>query len=119
MVKKDITSRADIELLVDRFYDQAKIDPLLGPPFSHVNWETHLPVMYRFWSSLVLDEHSYQGNPLSKHISLPVKKEHFANWIKIFVQTVDEHFAGVKAEEIKMRANNIAQVFQHKMNLIN
>lgn len=119
MVKrKDIVARKDIETLVDSFYGRVNTDPLLAPRFSHVDWEKHLPVMYTFWSSMMLGEQSYRGNPFEKHINLPIGQEHFSKWIELFNNTVDEHFEGDKAEEIKARARSVAQVFQHKMNLI-
>jgi hemoglobin len=114
----DITKRADIENLVNSFYDKVKIDPLLGPVFSHVNWPAHLPTMYNFWASMILGEQSYRGAPFPKHADLPISSTHFDQWLKLFTDTVDHLFTGTKAEEIKVRAQSIAQVFQHKMNLI-
>jgi hemoglobin len=115
----DIITRKDIEVLVDKFYERVQMDPLLAPHFSHVDWVKHLPVMYNFWSSMILGEQSYRGNPFEKHINLPIGTEHFTAWLEIFTKIVDENFKGVKAEEIKTRARNIAQLFQYKMNLIN
>lgn len=115
---KDIVTREDIVILVDDFYGRVNADPLLAPRFSHVDWQKHLPVMYNFWSSMMLGEQSYRGNPFEKHVNIPIGQEHFARWLKLFFDTVDEKFDGSKAEEIKMRAQSIAQVFQHKMNLI-
>jgi hemoglobin len=117
MQHKDITSRDHIELLVNEFYDRVKKDALLGPQFSHVDWTTHLPIMYRFWSSVILGEQSYRGNPLQKHVNLPLSAEHFAAWIKLFIQVVDDHYQGEHADETKMRAQGIAMVFQHKMKI--
>ena len=114
----DIITRKDIELLVDRFYQKVNADELLAPHFSHVNWENHLPVMYNFWSSMMLGEQSYRGNPFQKHVNLPIEREHFAKWLRLFNETVDANFVGEKAEEIKERARNIALVFQHKMKLL-
>jgi hemoglobin len=115
----DIITRKDIELLVDKFYERVKEDELLGPLFSHVDWAKHLPIMYSFWSSMMLGEQSYRGDPFQKHVNLPIQQVHFTTWLKLFVEIVDENFAGDKAMEIKVRAQNIAQVFQHRMNLIN
>lgn len=117
--RTDIVTRKDIEILVDSFYARVNTDPLLAPRFSHVDWEKHLPIMYTFWSSMMLGEQSYRGNPFEKHLRLPIGQEHFSKWIELFSKTVDELFEGDKAEEIKARARSIAQVFQHKMNLIN
>jgi hemoglobin len=117
-MKKDIESRTDIELLVDRFYNKVNQDILLAPVFSHVNWPHHLPIMYNFWSSMLLGDQSYQGNPFQKHIHLAIDSSHFNQWLALFTETVDENFAGFKADEVKSRAQSIAGVFQHKMGLL-
>jgi hemoglobin len=117
IVKKDILQRADVQILVDKFYEKVNSDDLLGPVFSHVDWSGHLPVMYDFWSSLILGDQTYRGNPLQKHVPLPIKNQHFDRWLLLFKETVDEHFDGQKAEEVKMRAESIASIFQHKLGL--
>ncbi|HMP98963.1 MAG TPA: group III truncated hemoglobin [Cyclobacteriaceae bacterium] len=114
----DITHRADIELLVNSFYEKVKADELLAPVFAHVNWPEHLPVMYNFWASMLLGESNYRGNPFQKHIHLAIDSRHFNQWLKLFLQTVDQHFKGEKAEETKSRARDIAGVFQYKLGLI-
>jgi hemoglobin len=92
---------------------------LLGPQFAHVNWSSHLPVMYNFWSSMLFGEQSYQGNPLQRHMALPIGVGHFNRWLQLFQETIDENFFGFNAEELKMRAQAIARVFQIKMGLTN
>jgi hemoglobin len=114
----DIRSRADIVLLVDRFYEKVRTDALLAPVFSDVDWPEHLPTMYNFWASMMLGEQSYQGNPFQKHKLLAITSKHFEQWLGLFVSTVNDNFRGENAEEIKTRAENIAQVFQLKMGLI-
>ena len=115
---RDITDRKDIELLVDRFYDRVRTDETISKFFGGVNWATHLPIMYSFWSSAILGEQSYRGNPFQKHLHLEIGKEHFDVWLVLFKKTVDDNFAGENADQIKARAESIATVFQHKMNLI-
>ena len=114
----DINHRADVQMLVDRFYDKVKSDPLLGPVFSHVDWPNHLPIIYDFWSSMLLGDQTYRGNPLQKHLPLAINTNHFNRWLVLFKETVDEHFDGEKAEEVKMRAQSIAGIFQLKMGLM-
>lgn len=114
----DITTRTDIELLVNSFYDKVKADGLLAPVFTHVNWPRHLPVMYNFWASMLLAEDSYKGNPFQKHMGLAVQAEHFDRWLKLFIETVTENFEGFKADEAKTRARDIAGVFQYRMGLM-
>ena len=115
---KDIVNRDDVKMLVDKFYDKVTVDELLGPVFSHVNWQHHLPIMYDFWASLLLGDQSYRGNPLQKHLPLPITAEHFNQWLSLFNQTIDENFRGEKANEVKLRAHSIATIFQLKMGLI-
>ena len=115
---QDIGTREDVKTLVNRFYDKVKNDALLGPVFSHVDWPHHLPVMYDFWSSMLLGDQTYRGNPLQKHLPLQIDKSHFSQWLTLFKKTVDENFAGEKAEEVKMRAQSIAGIFQLKMGLM-
>jgi hemoglobin len=95
-----------------------KNDSLLGPVFSHVDWPHHLPIMYNFWSSMILGDQTYRGNPLQKHLPLAIDKNHFGQWLVLFRKTVDENFEGERAEEIKMRAQSIAGIFQMKMGLM-
>lgn len=116
-VNHDIINRDDVKILVDSFYDKVQADELLGPIFSHVDWPHHLPVMYNFWSSILLGDQSYNGNPLQKHIPLPLTQQHFSQWLHLFHKTIDEHFSGEKATEAKMRAQSIAGIFQVKMGL--
>lgn len=116
--KSDITSRHEIQILVDNFYDKVKVDELLGPVFADLDWPHHLPIMYNFWSSMLLGDQSYRGNPLEKHLRLAITSEHFKRWLELFKQTVNENFSGEKAEEVKMRADSIAGIFQMKMGLI-
>lgn len=62
----DSASEANIRLLVDGFYANVVQDALLGPVFSdfaHVDWPHHLPVMYDFWSSLLLEPRATTADP--------------------------------------------------------
>jgi len=49
---------------------------------------------------------------------LPIQTQHFDQWLKLFRETVQEHFSGEKADEILMRAESIAGIFQMRMGLI-
>lgn len=111
---KPIETRTDIEKLVNEFYDKVRKDELIGPIFNDVakvNWDEHLPKLYNFWSDLLLGENTYEGRPFPPHLPLNLKGEHFERWLTLFLQTVDESFVGLKAEEAKRRALNIARNF--------
>ncbi len=124
-MKRDIETKADIILLVDTFYDVIKSNKTLGYIFNDVaqiDWEEHLPKMYSFWASILLGEHSYSGNPMQKHIALSKKtalgEQEFSEWVKIFFETIDHLFEGEKANEAKIRAENIARLMHHKVQSI-
>jgi len=119
---QDIATEQDIKNLVDRFYDKVNADPLLGPIFNdlvQVNWAEHLPTMYSFWSTLLFRTMTFKGQPMPKHMVLPLKKEHCDRWIALFCATVDELFAGPKAKEAKNYALSIADTFQTRMGIFN
>lgn len=114
----EILTRKEVEQLVNQFYTRVRKDSLLAPVFAHVDWSHHLPIMYNFWSSVLLGDMSYNGSPLSKHLGLPLTIAHFSRWLKLFLETVDAEFTGPVAEEAKNRANTIAALFQHKLGLL-
>lgn len=117
MVKPDINSKEDIIQMVDSFYAKVNEDEKLSAIFNEfagVDWESHLPKMYRFWNTLIFGEMSYKGSPFEKHIPLPVDKSHFEQWIGLFEQNLDEQFEGEKVNEIKSRARAIAWTFETK-----
>ena len=121
-MKKEISSRADVELLVDEFYKKVLKDEIIAYIFTEVvqlSWEVHIPIMYDFWETILLDKISYKGNPMLKHIALDKKEHlteaHFERWLKLFFETLDENFVGEKAEEAKKRANGIAQMMLFKI----
>jgi hemoglobin len=113
----DISTRSDVEKMVVTFYDRVKSDDLLAPLFAHLDWPHHLPIMYNFWSSILLGDMSYNGSPLRKHLNLGLSREHFERWLKLFTANIDAEFSGPVAEEAKGRARTIAGLFQHKMGL--
>jgi hemoglobin len=119
--KHDITNEDDIRTMVEAFYAKVNLDPLLSPIFNEVvkvDWEQHLPHLCRFWSTLLFQTKTFDGRPFPKHAVLPVEREHFTRWVSLFVQNVDELFAGPKAEEAKNYARSIADTFQLRMGLI-
>lgn len=118
---KPLENREDIQILVDGFYGKVRGDSYIGPIFTDVakvDWEEHLPKLYNFWADLLLGEDTYRGRPFPPHMSLQLQPGHFERWLKLFVETVDEHFVGLKAEEAKMRALRIARNFMINLNLL-
>ena len=83
----DITQLEDVKELVDRFYGKVREDTLLGPIFDTRigdRWPEHLEKMYKFWQTVLLNEHTYYGSPFAPHAQLPVDKAHFDRWLTLF-----------------------------------
>lgn len=117
-MKKEIKTINEIKALVDSFYTKVREDALLGGIFQEViqdKWPDHLQKMYRFWQTVLLKEHTYYGSPFPPHAKLPVTEAHFDRWLKLFRETIDQHFEGQKAEEAKWRAEKMAEMFQSKI----
>jgi hemoglobin len=121
-MKKDIENIEDIKFLVNSFYDKVKADATISYIFNDiakVNWEKHLPLMYNFWENVIFFTGPYSGNPMTAHVKMHsvvnFTPEHFERWLKLFTGTVDELFAGDKAELAKQRAISIATVMQLKI----
>lgn len=118
----DIQSRKDIELLINSFYEKVKKDDTIGFIFNdiaHINWEQHLPIMYDFWETLLLDASSYSKNAMEVHYTLNRKirleERHFQRWLQLFFETVDDLFTGNAATKAKTKAKSIAGLMQYKM----
>jgi hemoglobin len=118
-VKKPIENKADVELLVRRFYAKVVGDPLLAPHFEGLDFEHHFPRMFAFWNFILLDEEGFKGNVFDKHIPLKIDERHFKQWLKYFHETVDELFIGEKAELAKQRADLLGSTFQSKLEHLN
>ncbi len=119
-MKNEILNLTDVKLLVDTFYDKVREDELLNPIFNKViseHWPEHLEKMYRFWQTILLEQHTYFGSPFVPHDKLPVEKEHFDRWLQLFFSNIDEQFKGEKAEEAKWRAKKMAEMFQMKIEM--
>ncbi|HEY0039787.1 MAG TPA: group III truncated hemoglobin [Flavisolibacter sp.] len=118
-VKRDIEGKTDIKFFVDQFYGKVRQNDLLAPVFASRildgNWAEHLERMYDFWNAILFSKTGFQGNPMQKHLSLPIEEKHFTQWLALFRETIDESFKGPKAEEAKKRATSIAQIMNFKI----
>ena len=116
--KTDILELEDVKLLVDTFYEKVRKDELIGSIFEERiqdRWPEHLERMYRFWQTVLLEDHTYFGSPFPPHGQLPVVWEHFERWLELFTANIDEKFSGKIAEEAKWRANKMAEMFYYKI----
>jgi hemoglobin len=118
----DIETRADCERLVRAFYARAFEDPLIGWLFTDVaklDLEAHIPVIASFWETILLGARSYGGGAFAPHAALharaPLRKAHFERWLVLWRATIDERFAGPRAELAKAHAERVAQAFHRRL----
>ena len=118
----DIETRADCERLVRAFYNKALVDPIIGWIFVDVaklDVEAHVPQIASFWETILLGAHSYAGGAFAPHAALhmqtPLRGGHFERWLWLWSGTVDELFAGERAELAKSHAQRVARAFHSRL----
>lgn len=87
----DDAREAEIGRLIDRFYENCRADPVLGPVFeAHIDdWDAHLARMRDFWTSAIYRTGRYAGNPLELHRGIgELAPEHFDRWLVLWEHTV-------------------------------
>ncbi|MER6439020.1 MULTISPECIES: group III truncated hemoglobin [unclassified Streptomyces] len=112
--EQDLADRDDVSGLVTEFYRRAFADPLIGPVFTDIarmDLAAHLPVMCDFWETVLFRAGLYRRNALRVHVRLhrlaPLEATHFARWLALWTDTVDDLFSGPKAELAKVQAERI------------
>ena len=110
----DIRTSDDVAWLVRRFYRDAIPDELLGPIFesSGIEWEHHIPLLISFWERQLLGVPGYNGNVVLAHSPYRLEDRHFARWLELWDEAIDEQFAGPVAEAAKARARGAADVLK-------
>lgn len=119
---EDIRTEEDVKYFIDTFYKKVKADAIIGYIFNEVaelNWEEHMPKIYKFWNSILLGKPGFQGDVMGVHIRLNKKEkltsEHFDRWIALFTETVNELYKGNIASEAINRANTIRRTMEYTL----
>jgi len=115
--KPDILSRTDLELFLQKFYAEARENEIIGEKFIGMDLDQHIVVIVDFWDSVIFGSNKYHGDPFGKHLGLTLNQEHFATWLSLFKTTLTNNYEGKNTDEIILRAETIARVFQHKLKL--
>ncbi len=115
VVRVDIASRADLDVLLRRFYTAAFADPLIGPFFTEIagtDLDVHLPRITDFWERALFRSADYRRNAFAPHAALhsarPLTAEHFGRWVQLWHATVDGLHQGPNAERAKAQGERIA-----------
>jgi hemoglobin len=121
----DIGTRSDCERLVRAFYGRALVDPVIGWIFvdvAQLDVEAHVPHIASFWETILLGAQSYSGGAFRPHAALharvPLRAGHFERWLWLWRTTVDDLFAGDRAELAKRHAARVAQAFHARLQTI-
>lgn len=118
---RDLADRDDVETVVRAFYRRALCDPALEPVFTAaaLDLETHLPIMCDFWQTVLFRAGLYHRNLLAVHLEVDglaaLTPPRFARWLALWDATVDEHYAGPKAELAKVQAGRIAASMRRRL----
>ena len=118
----DIETRADCERLVRAFYGRALTDDMIGYLFvdiAKLDLEAHVPQITSFWETILLGAQSYHGGAFRAHVALNAQSRlragHFERWLTLWRRTVDELFAGDRAELAKAHATRVARAFHSRL----
>jgi hemoglobin len=120
--RHDIETRADCEDLVRAFYGRALTDDVIGWIFvdvARLDLEAHVPRIASFWETVLLGARSYSGGAFRPHALLNMRVRlragHFDRWLWLWRTTVDELFAGERAELAKAHAERVARAFRARL----
>ncbi len=99
-----------IRTMVERFYEHARADELLGPVFAArvKDWDRHYDTMTRFWSSAVLHSGTYAGRPIEAHRIDGLTPAHFIRWVRGHTRIAREVFGQRDAEIFVMLGRRMA-----------
>ena len=113
-----ITNRDDVNLLVHTFYDKIRQHELLGPIFNgHISeeqWPAHLSKLTDFWESNLFGVRTFRGSPSKAHVNVDknlnhtISQKHFAQWLQLWFETIDELFEGELADRAKEMARRMS-----------
>lgn len=120
---KDIETRADILLVIQKFYDKLLADKNISFFFTKIttvdqHLEEHFETLATFWEQSLFLKGGYTNNMFQIHKEVHHKhaftKVHFDIWLLHLNTTIDENFKGKIAEQMKTNALSMATVLQIK-----
>lgn len=117
--RASVVDRRALHDMVHGFYAKVRADEALAPVFEARlagRWEPHLARMVDFWSSALLEDRSFVGNPMAVHRSIPnARPAHFVRWLALFREQLAETFAAAAGTSIALRALAMARGLSNGM----
>jgi hemoglobin len=89
---------------------------MLGPVFEAAvdDWPSHLALLARFWSSVMLTSGRYKGNPVAAHMRRAdqITPDMFKRWLELWTQTTGELLSPKGAAAMQSKARRIGESLQ-------
>ncbi|MGW0754454.1 group III truncated hemoglobin [Streptomyces sp. NPDC002587] len=118
----DIAGRADLDVVLRRFYTAAFADPQIGPFFTEIagtDLEAHLPRIGDFWERALFRTADYGGDPVAPHRALhsarAMTAADFGRWVQLWRAAIDGRHRGPNAERAKAMGERIALAFHERL----
>ncbi|MFE2286979.1 group III truncated hemoglobin [Streptomyces sp. NPDC059443] len=119
----DISGRADLDVVLRRFYTAAFADPGIGPFFTEIagtDLDVHLPRITDFWERALFRSADYRRNAFAPHAGLHSAREltaaDFGRWVQLWRATIDGLHDGPNAERAKAMGERIALTMHKRLN---
>jgi hemoglobin len=102
---------------VQKFYEKAREDPVLGPVFisEENNQKERIEIVRDFWLQAVFGADRRQGEPYPLRQQVALTHDHFRCWLDIFAETAREALPAAKAEEAIAKATRVSDGFQARL----
>jgi hemoglobin len=102
---------------VQKFYEKAREDPILGPVFISAadHQEERIEIVRDFWLQAVLGADRRGGEPYPLRQQVALTHDHFRCWLNIFAETARETLPAAKAEEAIAKAARVSHGFRTRL----
>ena len=90
----DLTTRADVEALLRRFYGRVLVDDVLAEPFAELRirgLDSHIPVMCDFWETVLFRAGLYRGSALHAHRHVHHRDSAERASLRLLADHVEQH----------------------------
>lgn len=109
----DLIDEASLERLIPAFYARVRADDLLGPVFNAAidDWEHHLQLLVRFWSSVMRTSGRYKGSPIAAHRAHKdrITPAMFDRWLALWAEVTGELLPADQAAAMQAKARTIGE----------